>query len=373
MTRSGLIVILMLAVGWAVAGENQNGQSATGTPSEDLQALERSARVEAAAALAKLELIQARQALKQQQYEPAALKAQRVLALLQQLPPEVDTSADELQAEGVLAIAARHGVDVEALKRDAYVTADVELPPLASDPNLDAKVRQAARLSRGYTGAPTADIDTRGDERTLRARALRQQAHERHGYRPSAEIIDRDALRVRADERVQYHAALAEAYRDSEARMLIEADEARVVPEGVISYPPNWPEIVKKREKYAGGMVARSPSWYDKDGREWYVAIYDIHDLIYVPPDFTPIEFNPIINQRNAQDRAALRWRSQIFNGYPEDLAAGIPLLRYFGGVDDVAYRGPKYSLERQQQIIEMIEAFTGPPEPGAKIIPLAP
>ena len=92
-----------------------------------------------------------------------------------------------------------------------------------------------------------------------------------------------------------------------------------------------------------------------------------------MPPDFTPIEFNPVASHRNALDRAALRWQSQIFRGRAEDLAAGIPLLRYFGGVDDMAYRGPKYSMERQRQIVELIEAFTGTPEGGAKVVPLAP
>ena len=392
MRNLSLVLAIVVAAGSAVAGEFPDdqqllAQAAASRPetlpappsaavdgaADDLAGLERAARIEATVSLARLELVLARKALRAERYEQAARKAQRVLALLKRLPPEIDVSVYQLQAEGALAIAVRQGVNVAALERDAAETAGAELPPLDVDPHLDAKVQQAARLARGYTGTPTPDIDTRGDQRVLRERAVRRQTPDRHGYRPAGEIIDRDALRVREDERMVYQAALAEAYGDSEARALVEAHESRVIPEGVISYPRNWPQIVKKREKYAGGMIARSPSWFDKDGREWYMAVYDIHDLIYVPPDFTAPEFNPLIAQRNALDRAALRWQSEIFRGYPEDLAAGIPLLRYFGGVDDIEYRGPKYSLERQQQIVELIKAFTGPQEPGAQIIPLDP
>ena len=35
-----------------------------------------------------------------------------------------------------------------------------------------------------------------------------------------------------------------------------------------------------------------------------------------------------------------------------------IMLERFFGGVDDFAYRGPKYSQERQAQIVDTINAF---------------
>ena len=48
----------------------------------------------------------------------------------------------------------------------------------------------------------------------------------------------------------------------------MQADEARVAPQGVVSYPDNWPEIVAKRAEYKDGVIARSPSWIDQDGRE---------------------------------------------------------------------------------------------------------
>ncbi len=98
----------------------------------------------------------------------------------------------------------------------------------------------------------------------------------------------------------------------------------------------------------------------DKDGREWYVAIYDIRDVTYQPPDFHATDGLSLTQSlRDTLDRDALRRSSYLFNGYPEDLAAGIPLLRYFGGIDDFEYRGPKYSQERRQQVIDMIKRFT--------------
>ena len=120
--------------------------------------------------------------------------------------------------------------------------------------------------------------------------------------------------------------------------------------------------------------MAKSPSWYDDQGREWYVAVYDIHDLIYVPPDFgleNQFMANPFAH-RNALDRSYLWQRGLPYLGwggqYGDDL---IPLLRYFGGVNAWIDRGPKYSLERQEQVVKMIEAFTG--TPSDQIISLPP
>ena len=362
-------------------------QTAPAPAGDDLAAQEQAARTDATVALVKLELVMARRSLRDHHPEPAARKAIRVLSLVKQLPPDLDASEYELQAEGILAKAAKAGVNVDALRHEPVEAAERELPPRDTDPKLDAKARQAAKLSRGYTGSASDDIRTRGDERVLREQALRRQAGDKYGYHPAKEIVDEDALRVREDERIYYQAALEGAYRDSEARALVEASESRIIPQGDVSYPPDWPEKMKKRAQYEGGLIARTPSWYDKDGREWYIGVYDIHDLIYVPPDFTCPSMDPRISLRETLDREALRSQSDIFRGSPEDLAAGIPLLRYFGGVDDWAMRGPKYSLERQEQIIQLIKAFTEPgggkavirqpgvdqPEPGPKDAPPAP
>jgi len=338
--------------------------------SDDLGELEREARIDLTLAQARLELVLARKALKTHEHKDAALRAHRVLNLLKELPQEVDASVYELQAEGILARAEKAGIDVDALR--PQVVAEGVLPGF--DDYLDDQARAAAKVGRGYTGADRDTIDTRGDAETLRQRTLRRQVPDDYGYRPGKEIFDIEAILERDRQRLYYEDALRTAYKADEARLLTRADEARVVPDDDIAYPDDWPEKVAKRAKYAGGEIARSQSWIDKDGREWYVAIYDIRDLIYVPPDFQPpYSLDLDENLRNALDRHALRLYSGIFHSYyPEDIAAGIPLLRYFGGVDEFALRGPKYSVERQQQIVEMIKAFTTQVT-ESKIIPLAP
>jgi hypothetical protein len=380
MMRLGAILVLIGAAGAALAAaaddqaliQQAAAQRTTAKASEqapqqppapaeandNLSQAERQARNEANLALAKLELILGRKAMMAGKPEAAARKAQHVLVLLRQLPPEIDAAEYELQAEGILAKASRAGVNVTALARDA--TAETPLPE--GDAALDREVQGAARVARQYSGAPRPDIDNSGDARLLRERTLRRQTPDRYGYRPGREIIDVDAVAAADRQRSAYQEALRAAYKADETRLLVEADEARVVPDGDVSYPNDWPQRVARRQKYAGGVVARSPSWYDKDGREWYVAIYDIHDLIYVPPDFG-YDSQPLAGPtglRDALDRQALRERSFIFGGWPEDLAAGIPLLRYFGGLNPWLARGPKYSLERQREIVDMIRAFTG-------------
>jgi hypothetical protein len=338
--------------------------------SDELGQLEREARIDVTLAQARLELVLARKALKAQDHKAAALRAQRVLNLLKELPREVDASVYELQAEGILARAEKAGVDVSAL--GAAAAAEPALPGF--EDYLDDQARAAGRVARGYTGADRDTIDTRGDVQALRQRTLRRQVPDDYGYRPGKEIFDTEAILERDRQRLYYEDALRTAYQADEARRLTEVDEARVVPEGDIAYPDDWPGKMARRAKYAGGEIARSQSWIDQDGREWYVAIYDIRDLIYVPPDFQPAASLDLEeNLRNALDREALRLYSGIFHSYyPDDIAAGIPLLRYFGGVDEFALRGPKYSVERQQQIVEMIKAFTTQTT-ESKIIPLAP
>ncbi len=345
-------------------------ESAPAQGREPASAEEEAARAEATVALVKLELVMARKELREHHPAPAARKAVRALNLIKQLPTGIDASEYELQAEGILAKAAKAGVNVDAIRHEPVDVSPEALPPREHDRNLDAKAREAAKLSREYSGSASDDVYTGGDQRVLRERALRRQAGDKYGYHPAKEIVDRKALRVRNNERLYYQAALEGAYRDSEVRELVGVDESRVIPQGEVSYPPDWPEKMKKRAQYEGGMIARSPSWYDKDGREWYIGVYDINDLIYVPPDFAlPLSMDPRVSVRESLDRDALRWQSDIFRGSPEDLAAGIPLLRFFGGIDDYALRGPKYSLARQQQIVQLIQAFTEPTGGKAVII----
>ncbi len=331
-------------------------------PRDDLSRDEREARAELALAAARVELIEARKALAGGRAAQADAHARQALALLARSSDPAAAEADALQAEGVIARAARLAVG------GGEITAQSSQPDPAAERELrhalpsDQKARQAARLARRYDGADTDDVDTTGEPAALRERAYANQVpHPRYGYRPAEEIIDLDSILRRDEQRWFYERALREAYLESEAERLLAADEARVAPDAEIAYPDDWPQKTARRARYRDGVAARSPSWVDKDGREWYVAIYDISDLTYVPPNFIPTEGVPLgRNLRDTLDRDALRLRSQIFSGYADDLAPGIPLLRYFGGTDDFMARGGGHSPERQREIVDLIERFTG-------------
>ena len=336
----------------------------------DLNQAEQQARVDLTLAQSRLELVLARKALRTNQFKDAATRAQRVLGLLKELPREVDASEYELQSEGILARAEKAGVDVAALAEQAP-----EPPPPGFDDYLDDQTRAAAEVARRYTGADRDTIDTRVDPRTLRQRTLRRQRPDDYGYRPGKEIFDVDTILERDRQRLYYEDALWKTYSADAARLLTEADEARVVPAGEVAYPDDWPEKTAKRAKYADGEIARSQSWIDQDGREWYVAIYDINDLTINPPRIDPVySLDLAENMYYALDRHALRWGLGAYNlgwgaygrGWgpfhyrdPWDWGPYYPQAHYFGGMPSLGWRQPLHSAERQEQIVEMIKAFT--------------
>jgi hypothetical protein len=279
--------------------------SPTGQAAE-LASLERQARLEADMAQVRLDLILARKAWAAGRTVDAARLAKRALDRIATLPPELDASVWELQAEGILAKAVRAGVDPPALQN-------------------------AARSEPPEAALPPAD------QSTLSPAA----AHERESL----------ALQGR----------IRTAAEETAVRIFTESEAARVVPPGDVLYPADWPEKTERRSRDRGGQIARSESWLDENGREWYAALYDIQDLTYEPPDFRPAACLDLVeNTWNALDRAALRLRSQIFSGYAEDLAAGLPLLNALGGgVDPYWLRGPRYSPARQERVTEIIRAMS--------------
>lgn len=347
--------------------------SAAGAATAPADAEEQRARETLLLSQVRLDLVLARKDLKAGRYDDAARKANDALQRLRALPENPDADELSLQAEGVLARAQRRGGVAASPAVPSAGAAGAALPAPVLQDYLDSQSRAAQRILRRYEGADTPDIDTHADAAELKQRALDGQVPDAHGYRPAREIFDVGAIDERDRQRLAYEYTLQRAYSTDEARRLLEADEARVGPEQEVAYPDDWPERVARRERFAGGQLARSGSTVDANGREWYAAVYDVRDLTYVPPDFQPsFELLSSDEVRNATDREALRQRSQIFSGYAEDLAAGIPLLRFFGGVDDYAFRGPKYSVEKQRQIMQMIEAFTQ--RTGeAKVTPLPP
>jgi hypothetical protein len=318
-------------------------------PHGDLAQEEREARSAAALSQARLELVLARKALRGGQSARAIEKADRALALLRQVAPATDVSELELQAEGIKAVATRAAGDAASPPvRDAPVTAG-DMPDSAQAPS-----PAQAPPSEQEPAAPP--------------RLVRSPTGDEYSYRPRSTVINVDAVLSGENEQLRYQGAVDTQVRADDVRRLTETEESRLGPDNIVTYPENWPEIVRKRARYSDGVVARTPSWTDKDGREWYIAIYDIRDLTYEPPDFGggPVDLYEEVNYN--LDRQALRDYSWIFRGDAQDFANGIPLLRYFGGYRDNygfsdyygASNGGRYSLQRQQAIIDMIKAFTG-------------
>jgi hypothetical protein len=345
----------------AAANRSAAAPTAAASDRDDLSSAELRARAEVALADARLELVLARKAMRADRFEEAARRALRAHSALRALPKEVDASEHVLQIDGILTRAEKHGVNVEALRVAVNAGGDPQgassqaAGTVDRDP-LDTSSKAAVEILGDYSGANTADIDTNANAEALKQRAQRRGIDE-IGYRPAREAFDRDAIAERDQQRLAFQDPLADATRSDELRRLVEADEARVAPNREVGYPDDWKERVAGRSR---SQVARTQSWTGADGKEWYAAMYDIRELTYVPPDFSPaFSLDPVEDLRNWLDRDALRQRSQIFSGTAEDLAEGIPLLRFFGGVDDFAFRGPMYSREKATQIAEQVKAWT--------------
>jgi len=324
MTPSRLLAVLTIVglascSAWAqreliarAAGQGDEQAAPAAARAEEDAVLEMRARTDLSIAEARLELILARKALKNQAGAEAIERARRALLLLRSLPEGVDASAYELQAEGILA---RAGAPVSGQGTNGTNGEHV--------------------MGGGSAGASEAEASE------------------------GPEGLDTPEYRyIRAQ--IRHQGRVREALGATEVRELTAVDEARIVPPDDVYYPTDWPQRIARRAAYADGAIARSEPWRGQDGKDWQVVIYDVSDITYVAPDFqVPGGLSPIENLYNALDRDALRQRSGIFNGYAEDLAAGIPLLSFFGGgIDPLLLRGPKYSAERQEQVVQMIDAM---------------
>lgn len=304
----------------AATSVRQDPQAAASPPPDtapgELDRREHRARTEVTVAEMRLELVLARKALRAGDATAAARHALRVARLVRALPPGYDASAFALMAEGIVSRAEKAGVDVTTLR----------LQPVATP---TASPRTSTAPADGAAGAPLPHPRTPSGRTTVYPQAS-DDPRATGGPHPAAD--------------------------------------------GSVYYPADWPERIARRAAYRGGQIARSDSWIDQEGREWYVAVYDVHDLIYVPPDFRPyLSLDSSENLRTVTDRNAF-WTTGGAAGFwgSNHLEQTITALDYFGGVDPYVRRGPKYSVEREQQIADMIEAFTTP-RTESKIIILEP
>ena len=319
----------------------------------------RAAQVEAARSNAKVASLSARKAALEERWGAARDHADAALRLLRTLPRDDGVVDQILMIEGILARVEKHS-------HAAAVSASTDPPGAPLAPMTPGGPSGSPGPAPGLPDQPPVAGPTL--TKPVAPDPLAPP------YPDSATLDDHDAAiaAARAQARQQ------QAIRDDEVRLLTDADATRLVPQGAnewVSYPQDWPEKARRRAaRYPGGLVARSSSWTDGDGKEWYMGVYDIQDLIYVAPDFVQaVNLNPVEQLRTSLDRDALRWRFFAFGGWPQDIAAALPLLDYFGGVDDFVARGPKFSVERQKQIEEMVRVLLGEAGPGPKVISVPP
>ncbi|MFH1574285.1 MAG: hypothetical protein ABIG68_09895 [Acidobacteriota bacterium] len=112
--------------------------------------------------------------------------------------------------------------------------------------------------------------------------------------------------------------------------------DAPTIWQRVLVYPADWEELSRRREKYRDGTIYKGPEFRNEQGEVRQTVVYDIRSLVHPVVDFgNPPQLDLGILTQTLADRAALRRTSAIFTGYADQLAAGIPLLGYFGGVDE--------------------------------------
>lgn len=337
------------------------------------------ARVAAAIAEARLEVALAKEALRNSDSAVAAQHAENALKLIRQLPASDDTVDIELRAEGVRAIADRTGPAAPA----------GNVPPRRAAPPAGGRSYVTLTFGGGVGGETGTDMSVDAQVSPGSEQAPVPQAADGwppgwpapsdFSYQPEQRMLQTDDILPRELAQYRYQGIADGAARDDAVVRLTQASEGLQGGTGLVEYPDNWPEIVQKRAPYADGVIARTPSWRDKDGREWYMAIYDLHDLIYTPPDFGG-NGEPAGSWEDLQftlDRAALREYSWIFRGYYADFQDAWPLLQSWGGYDSFARmvgysqsnafgpffgdsNGGKYSMEKQAEIVSMIRQFTG-------------
>ncbi len=176
------------------------------------------------------------------------------------------------------------------------------------------------------------------------------------GYFPDWKSFSIEDAAQRRQQREAYRADLERTYRADEADVRARFGEARRIPSKILVYPDDWAELTKRRAKYDDGIIYAGPEFRTEDGELKRTVVYDIRTLLTDVPRFTgPPELDLETKNRSLADRAALRWSSEIFTGYAHELAAGIELLRYFGGVDE-SYGSPDQGEAERAELMRLVQ-----------------
>jgi hypothetical protein len=157
-------------------------------------------------------------------------------------------------------------------------------------------------------------------------------------------------------ERLRFQGALRRSYKADEVDALVDVEQSRRIPRRIMVYPEDWQALSSRRERYRDGIIYKGPEFRGENGELQQTIVYYIKDLTMPMRHFGAVgPFSLRDETRNVADRAALRASNDIFTGKPRDLAAGIPLLPYFGGVGET-YLPPNRGEQEYADLMGLIE-----------------
>jgi hypothetical protein len=164
--------------------------------------------------------------------------------------------------------------------------------PNSTDPNqpsLQEQVDMAVELSRNSETynipAENPGVETLTDDpKTIMDRTTRNQRPWDAGrYAPVKELVDRGKLIEWQRARLHMHGVLADLKHDSHQEQMIQVEGAKIAPRDPMNYPSDWEQIKARRAKYADGVLWKSGTFTDGDGKQKQIVAYDVSDLLHVP------------------------------------------------------------------------------------------
>lgn len=321
--------------------EAKGDLSATQRITLDAMRAERQAATELAVGAVRLNLLRARAKFAAGKLEDAERAARSALDRLADLPADVDREPLRAPLDELLSRIA------EARRSNPRIGSSLRATPTLSDFGFVPQEEHGASTAGNAASAAESSQDQPHASQDAAASSA-ERATPPPGPPPSPIGAGGFSRPERIDANFQ-------AYHDAQLQRWGENPQ---IYQTVIAYPPDWPMICRMRQQYASGLLYRGPEFVGDDGQTKYTAVYDIADLTADIPHFNsaPVLDLTAMMQAHA-DRVALRQYSDIFTGTAADLAAGIPLLGYFGGVDE--YHIPPMSPGTQyqyQDILRMVD-----------------
>ena len=304
----------------------------------DLIREQEAASVDQAFRSVRIDILQVREALRVGDADLASLKLKHAEATLKDLPKQTDTAIYQRELGELRKAVVRHANQTD--------TSGEATPG-------NSQGKDTVTLADGLDDASTPATQTAtANEKS--ARAADREPEPSFG----GKIIDVEALLAESGNLHSYDWAMEQARRRNRTEWFLNNNEASMAPTTDMTFPADWQERTARRARYREGVIYESQPFTGPDGQTYTTVIYDLGDLVHPVPDFPATYTGLAWDQRNEMlDRQYLRERSQIFNGYADDLAAGLPLLQFFGGIDTDAYR-PRTDRAETERIIQTIERF---------------